>query len=66
MLTTGVGVVFYPFGLDLLGGQLAILAGQGQHAVANMLDGACFMGVDVARNSAENCLMGTQRCADNS
>ena len=65
MLAAGVSVIAFPGCADLLSGQLAVIGGQGQHAVANVLNCACFVCVDVAGNGAIDSLMRTQGSADN-
>ena len=65
MLAAGVGVIAFPGCADLLSGQLAVIGGQGQHAVTNVLNCACLVCVDVAGNGAVDSLMRTQGSADN-
>ena len=64
MLIVGVEVVPVIVILHLLGGNLAVVRGQGQHLVAGGLNGAGFVTVDMAAGSGENALVGPENGGD--
>ena len=65
MLAAGVSIIAFPGCADLLSRQLAVIGGQGQYAVADVLNCTGLVRIDVAGNRAVDSLMRTQGSADN-
>ena len=64
VLIVGAEVMPIVIVLHLLGGDLAVVGGQGQHLVAGGLDGAGLVAVDVAAGGGEDALIGPQNGGD--